>query len=625
MEELARESISLLSRSGGDHGAAGLSSIGAIVIMMKSALGAGLLNFPWAFNKAGGTQTSVLVELGSLVFLISGLVILGFASSRSRHSSYQGVVREICGPAIGKLCGVCYIFNLFMISVAFLCVVEDQLEKLCDSMHVNQTMIEVGESYRPWYQDPRLSMSLLCLLVILPLSIPKEIGFQKYTSILGTLAACYLTVVVIVKYYTMDHQTFHKHEYTSNVSSLASIFSVIPTICFGFQCHEACITIYSSMKNKSLSNWVVVSVVSMLICLLIYSLTGIFGYWTFGGGVAADILMSYPENDVVMIIARLLFAVSIITIYPIILLLGRCVLQEVWLEHKHMTVYVSASYERCVRVTLTVLWILVTLIIAMFVPDISEVISLIGGISAFFIFIFPGLCLVCAVECEPMDRRKKICLITWGIISVMCGAFIFGQSTTIAVMELIVYLERWPLHTAAEVPQASAAEVPQASAAEVPQASAAEVPQASAAEVPQASAAEVPQAAAAEVPQAAAAEVPQASAAEVPQASAAEVPQASAAEVPQASAAEVPQASAAEGPQASAAEVPQASAAEVPQASAAEVPQASAAEVPQASAAEVPQASAAEVPQASAAEVPQASAAEVPQASAAEVPQASDH
>ncbi|XP_044127005.1 putative sodium-coupled neutral amino acid transporter 8 [Bufo gargarizans] len=436
MEELARESISLLAKPGAECGTPNLSSMGAIFIMLKSALGAGLLNFPWAFNKAGGMQTALMVELGSLIFLISGLVILGYSSSLSNQSTYQGVVRDICGPAIGKLCGICFIFNLFMISIAFLRVVEDQLEKLCDSFHVNGTTGAMGESFRPWYADERLSMSILCLVVILPLSIPKEISFQKYTSILGTLAACYLTVAIILRYYMTDHNVFHKREYSSSATSLASMFSVIPTICFGFQCHEACITIYSSMKNKGLSNWVMVSVVSMLICLLIYSLTGIYGFLTFGENVAADILMSYPGNDAVVIVARLLFAISIITIYPIILLLGRAVLLEAWMDHKYMTAYVTASYERIVRVTLTVLWILVTLIIALFVPDISEIISVIGGISAFFIFIFPGLCLICAMETKVMEKRKKSCLIAWGIISVLCGAFIFGQSTTIAVMEL---------------------------------------------------------------------------------------------------------------------------------------------------------------------------------------------
>ncbi|XP_053553697.1 putative sodium-coupled neutral amino acid transporter 8 [Bombina bombina] len=436
MEELARESISLLAKPGVGSGTPSLSSVGAVFIMLKSALGAGLLNFPWAFNKAGGTDVALIVELGSLVFLISGLVILGYAASLSNQSTYQGVVKVICGPTIGKLCEVCFIFNLFMISVAFLRVVEDQLEKLCDSLHVNETLVAEGETAQPWYLDARFTMTLLCLVVILPLSIPREISFQKYTSILGTLAACYLTVVVIIKYYVMENKVAFKREYTSRISSWAAMFSVIPTICFGFQCHEAFVTIYSSMKNKCLTRWVVVSVFSMLICLLIYSLTGLYGYLTFGDAVAADILMSYPGNDMVVVVARLLFAISIVTIYPIILLLGRTVLQEAWLDHKGGSIYVTESYERFLRITLSVLWILVTLIIALFVPDISEVISIIGGISAFFIFIFPGLCLVCAVETKPMDPKKKFCLVAWGVISILCGAYIFGQSTTIAVIEL---------------------------------------------------------------------------------------------------------------------------------------------------------------------------------------------
>lgn len=52
---------------------------------------------------------------------------------------------------------------------------------------------------------------------------------------------------------------------------------------------------------------------------------------------------------------------------------------------------VTQSFESRCRVVLTVIWISITLLIAMFVPDMGEVISVIGGISAFFIFIFPGM------------------------------------------------------------------------------------------------------------------------------------------------------------------------------------------------------------------------------------------
>lgn len=65
----------------------------------------------------------------SLVFLVSGLIILGYSSSISGQCTYQAVVKEVCGAAIGQLCEICFVFNLFMISVAFLVIVADQLEK----------------------------------------------------------------------------------------------------------------------------------------------------------------------------------------------------------------------------------------------------------------------------------------------------------------------------------------------------------------------------------------------------------------------------------------------------------------------------------------------------------------
>ncbi|XP_023841195.1 putative sodium-coupled neutral amino acid transporter 8 isoform X2 [Salvelinus sp. IW2-2015] len=394
MEELARESISLLAKPTLDTDGPRLGSLGAIFIMLKSALGAGLLNFPWAFEKAGGIRSAVAVEMVSLVFLISGLVILGYSSSISGQNTYQAVVKDVCGPAIGQLCEVVFIFNLFMISVAFLVVVSDQLEK--------------------------------------------QISIQKYISVLGTLAATYLTVAIIVKYHTREGSEVHISPlYTSGISSWASMFSVIPTICFGFQCHEACIAIYSSMENKSLSHWVFISVVSMFFCLVIYSLTGVYGYLTFGKDVAADILMSYTGDDVLMIIARLLFGISIITIFPIILLLGRSVIQDPLLSFRRRFHVVTESYENCSRVGLTIAWITVTLLIAMFIPDISKVISIIGGISAFFIFIFPGLCLVFAMQSEQVSFKTRVVLTTWGMITLICGAFIFGQSTTIAIIQLL--------------------------------------------------------------------------------------------------------------------------------------------------------------------------------------------
>uniref|UniRef100_A0A3Q3M7V1 Solute carrier family 38 member 8a n=1 Tax=Mastacembelus armatus TaxID=205130 RepID=A0A3Q3M7V1_9TELE len=355
-----------------------LGSLGAIFIMLKSALGAGLLNFPSAFERAGGIRSAVTVELVSLVFLVSGLIILGYSSSISGQCTYQAVIKEVCGPAIGQLCEICYVFNLFMIAVAFLVIVDDQLKK-CEFLSINTDLNFIKMPYH-FYTDQRFALVLLCVLLILPLSVPKEISIQKY------IRSCVPCVCAHI-------QLFQFH-----------FLSV-------FQCHEASITIYSSMENQRLSHWVFISVASMIFCLIIYSLTGVYGYLTFGTDVKADILMSYTSHDILMLIARLLFGVSIITIYPIILLLGRSVIQDPllsWWRRRYGLV--TVELESRSRYMLTILWITATLFIAVFVPDISKVIGVIGGISAFFIFIFPGNTLVidsysvkCVATLKPCD------------------------------------------------------------------------------------------------------------------------------------------------------------------------------------------------------------------------------
>ncbi|KAK5928496.1 hypothetical protein CgunFtcFv8_013553 [Champsocephalus gunnari] len=64
-------------------------------------------------------------------------------------------------------------------------------------------------------------------------------------SVLGTVAATYLAIAIIVKYHTTPSVIVHIAPlYTGGISSWASMFSVIPTICFGFQVsatHMKCI------------------------------------------------------------------------------------------------------------------------------------------------------------------------------------------------------------------------------------------------------------------------------------------------------------------------------------------------------------------------------------------------
>jgi len=48
----------------------------------------------------------------------------------------------------------------------------------------------------------------------------------------------------------------------------------------------------------------------------------------------------------------------------------------------------AAEHRR--RIIMTLVWFTVSLLIALFIPNIGVVISLLGGLAAIFIFVFPG-------------------------------------------------------------------------------------------------------------------------------------------------------------------------------------------------------------------------------------------
>lgn len=69
-------------------------------------------------------------------------------------------------------------------------------------------------------------------------------------------------------------------EFTQQVTANNFLYSSMKSLsefsvcAFVLQCHEASIAIYSSMENQRLCHWAFISVVSMIFCLIIYSLTG---------------------------------------------------------------------------------------------------------------------------------------------------------------------------------------------------------------------------------------------------------------------------------------------------------------------------------------------------------------
>uniref|UniRef100_A0A9J8AYA1 Sodium-coupled neutral amino acid transporter 7 n=1 Tax=Cyprinus carpio carpio TaxID=630221 RepID=A0A9J8AYA1_CYPCA len=421
-----------------DNRRGGTSVLGAVFIVVNAALGAGLLNFPAAFNMAGGVTAGVTLQMSMMVFIITGLVILAYCSQVSNETTYQEVIRAVCGKVLGVVCELAIAVYTFGTCIAFLIIIGDQLDKLIGAVnHESEKMISSH-----WYTDRKFTITLTSVLIILPLSIPKEIGFQKYASTLSVIGTWYVTIIIIVKYIWPDKDV-SPGIIPVSPASWTDVFNAMPTICFGFQCHVSSVPVFNSMKKPEIRPWWAVVTVSMIICLFVYTGTGLHilnllkysndkagssihanmnwlcnvwacffsagvcGFLSFGSSVSQDVLMSYPSDDIAVAIARAFIIICVVTSYPILHFCGRAVLEGLWLRFKGEEVETDVARERRRRILQTLVWFCLTLILALFIPDIGRVISLIGGLAACFIFVFPGLCLIQAKLSEHDVRSAR--------------------------------------------------------------------------------------------------------------------------------------------------------------------------------------------------------------------------
>lgn len=114
--------------------------------------------------------------------------------------------------------------------------------------------------------------------------------------------------------------------------------------------------------------------------------------------------------------------------YPILLFCGREALVTLICDRFGIT----EAGETVLRYLIAAVWFVASLVLAVLIPNLGNVIKLLGCLAAVFIFIFPGLCLVQMTarsdpSCHKFKNFVKICL---GIVFTALGAFIFGVVIT---------------------------------------------------------------------------------------------------------------------------------------------------------------------------------------------------
>ncbi|XP_076349889.1 sodium-coupled neutral amino acid transporter 7-like [Tachypleus tridentatus] len=390
----------------------------AAFLLVNTALGSGLLNYPSAYNRAGGVYFATFIQVLMVLLLGSTMIVLAYCSDINQDNTYHDVLMSMCGKRAQQLSAISILLTCYGICITFLIIIGDQYDKLFASLY--------GDDFcHYWYLNRHTSVFLTALIFILPMCFFQRLDFLRYAGSLGIFVMLFLVFLMVYEYFTIDVSP-------ENIKLVpiraVDVFVVVPVFSFAYQTHEVVVPLYACMGNRNLKDFTKATILSMSILFFIYCVAGSFGYLSFGTTVPPDIMQGYNAKDPLVLIGIAVLVVKMITTYPPLALCGRGALDGLYAELTHLPADEFIYGEKRRRFIISTGWFFSTVLLAVFTPNIGVVIELLGCLASANVFIFPGLCLISVVlKDDPGIRQcKSFMFLILSVVMITFGAFVFG-------------------------------------------------------------------------------------------------------------------------------------------------------------------------------------------------------
>ncbi|EPY76968.1 sodium-coupled neutral amino acid transporter 2 [Camelus ferus] len=380
----------------------GTTSFGMSVFNLSNAIvGSGILGLSYAMANTGIALFIILLTFVSIFSLYSVHLLLKTANEGG-SLLYEQLGHKAFG-LVGKLAasGSITMQNIGAMS-SYLFIVKYELPLVIKAlMNINEHEDTTGL----WYLNGDYLVLLVSLVLILPLSLLRNLGYLGYTSGLSLLCMMFFLIVVIFKKFQIPcpvevalimNETVNSTllQPTAVAPGLAFnmtedscrpryfIFNsqtvyAVPILTFSFVCHPAILPIYEELKGRSRRRMMNVSKISFFAMFLMYLLAALFGYLTFYGHVESELLHTYSSvvgTDILLLIVRLAVLVAVTLTVPVVIFPIRSSITHLLCATKDF------SWWRHSIITVSILAF--TNLLVIFVPTIRDIFGFIVSNSA---------------------------------------------------------------------------------------------------------------------------------------------------------------------------------------------------------------------------------------------------
>ncbi|AAZ13581.1 amino acid transporter, putative [Trypanosoma brucei brucei TREU927] len=331
--------------------------------LASATLGAGICSLPAGFNLSGIVMSCIYLVCVA-VGTVYSLNLLAKVAVKTGSRNYGEAAKAVMGPLAGYYTAALMIVMCFGGSVAYIIIIGIILKAVLNRDGVPE--------YLKSESGNRLMTSMVWLVIILPMCIPKQVNSLRHLSFVGVMFIVYFSCVVIghsinkiINEGVADGIVYMR---TGN-----SALDGLSLFLFSFICQPNAFEIFREMKHRSPQRFTIYGTVGMSMCAVLYFLVGLFGYLEFGGDAIDTVLSLYdPGENVAVAIAYIGVAAKVCVAFALHIIPMRDALYHCTGWHVDTVPYWKHSL---IVTSIT----LAALLMGLFIPKASTVFGLVGA------------------------------------------------------------------------------------------------------------------------------------------------------------------------------------------------------------------------------------------------------
>jgi len=291
----------------GDDGPSGLTASipMSVMTLLKNMIGGGIFSLPiglWC-----GTPHVGIVILGCIGFLSAVTYwMVGYTCLAWNCGSFRDLWNNALGKRTSWVIDVILFFNSWFTLVTYLVLIGDFTTKSFEGLLSPDHILATNRAVNQWS---------ITLVVLLPLSLKKDLRSLAFTSMLGLVVLLYVIVLVVVDFWRNAPAEWGPDVVLSEWR--IGTFEAIAIYTHAFVAHYNAPKMFAEFENPTPSRWFIFVAISYSIAFAVYGTFAWTGFRRFEGAIEGNILRNYEPHFTVLI-AWLGMGFSIAFTYPII-------------------------------------------------------------------------------------------------------------------------------------------------------------------------------------------------------------------------------------------------------------------------------------------------------------------